>query len=240
MTIFNAERTRRLQGCRNDRLWDRLQRDWAGEKPLRWKKLACIHLRLHCQWRLEMIGHVFGHPKGHILRLINSGLDELRQSLPRRIGSNVGDIHDELTADIVDPSPDELDRRIAWCLEELDIWQRLRDEQQTLADVAPLSNDPPPQITPGSLRQRVADALSANGPCRRRWLARQLGASSHDVGAVLRECPEFVRDPQTGWSVHPFPQQAQLGLDTEPAKKPGFPKNRVSDATANANDGAAA
>lgn len=61
-----------------DEFWLTLQEQWAGDDQMRWKYLAVLHLRVHCGWKLEMIGAAFGHPKGHISRIIKNTIVELR------------------------------------------------------------------------------------------------------------------------------------------------------------------
>lgn len=57
-----------------------LEREWASEKPqIRFKYLAILQLWSHGGWTLEQIGHVFNHPKGHVTRIINNTIAELRE-----------------------------------------------------------------------------------------------------------------------------------------------------------------
>ena len=129
MTIIRQGEIEPVFGQRNDRLWDLIQSDWAGDNPRRWKTLACIHLRLHCHWPLESIARVFGHARGHILRLINDGLDDLQQSYAAARSAVPPPEDLAPLADLLTPAGSELDRRIECCRQELDIWQRLRERQ---------------------------------------------------------------------------------------------------------------
>lgn len=57
-----------------------LEREWASEKPqIRFKYLAMLQLWSHGGWTLEQIGHVFNHPKGHVTRIINNTIADLRE-----------------------------------------------------------------------------------------------------------------------------------------------------------------
>lgn len=59
-------------------MWRTIQREWAGDDPVRWKRLCILHLRVYCRWTNEMIGKAFGHPRGHISRIVASTKEELR------------------------------------------------------------------------------------------------------------------------------------------------------------------
>lgn len=213
MTIIQQGETEPFFGQRNDRLWDLIQSDWAGENPRRWKALACIHLRLHCQWPLESIGRAFGHARGHILRLINDGLDDLQQTYAA--ARNAVPAPDDLAplADLLTPSCSELDRRIECCRQELDIWQRLRERQadRLLWDAAASAR----RIIDGSLRQRIAGFLKHAGPHRSTRIALALGAPAGRIRQVLWHCPEFLSDDVGVWSLHPFAGQEAMGVDVE-------------------------
>jgi hypothetical protein len=213
MTTLAQNETERIFSRQNDRLWDLIQRDWAGESPRRWKALACIHLRLHCQWPLESIARAFGHARGHILRLINQGLDDLQAAYAQ--GCNALEPPDDLAplAGLLNPAGSELDRRIACCRQELDIWQRLRERQvdRLLWGAAAAAR----RIIDGSLRQRVAGFLRHAGPHRSTKIALALGTPASRIRNVLWHCPEFVSDELGVWSLHPFAGQELLGVDTE-------------------------
>jgi hypothetical protein len=220
MTTFAQSETERIFGQRNDRLWDLIQSDWAGDNARRWKMLACIHLRLHCHWPLETIARALGHARGHVLRMINSGLNDLQATYAD--ACNRLEPPDDLAplGELLTPAGSELDRRIACCRQELDIWQRLRKRQADLllwgAALAPR------RIVDGSLRQRVTGFLRHAGPQRSTHIALALGTAASRVRNVLWQCPEFISDEVGVWSLHPFAGQELLGVDTEifPADEP--------------------
>ncbi len=81
MSLVSSDRSTRLVLRYPGQLWDVIETDWAGDDRQKWKVLACVHLRLHCQWNLDMIGRAFGHPKGHVHRLVTGGLAQLREAL---------------------------------------------------------------------------------------------------------------------------------------------------------------
>lgn len=53
-------------------LWTVLQQKWAGDSAVRWKALAMLHLWVHCNWSLSMIGQAFGQHRGRVSRLIRN------------------------------------------------------------------------------------------------------------------------------------------------------------------------
>lgn len=53
-----------------DLFWELVREHFAGESQLRWKYLAMLALRENAGWPLDVIGSVFGHPKGHITRCL--------------------------------------------------------------------------------------------------------------------------------------------------------------------------
>ena len=53
-----------------EKLWETIEREWAGDSKVAWRYLAILHLYVHCHWTTEMLGHAFGHSKGHISRII--------------------------------------------------------------------------------------------------------------------------------------------------------------------------
>lgn len=53
---------------------------WAGWDEIRWKNLAILELREIGGWTMEMIGLVFGHPKGHITRIVRDTKAELAKT----------------------------------------------------------------------------------------------------------------------------------------------------------------
>ena len=61
-----------------DEFWETIQAEWAGEDRMLWKYLAILHLRVHCGWKLEMISLAFGHPKGHVSRILKATIGRLR------------------------------------------------------------------------------------------------------------------------------------------------------------------
>ncbi len=214
MSIMNADTTERIHGSRNDRLWDLIQRDWAGNDPQRWKVLACLHLRLHCQWPVETIGRAFGHAGGHILRLVNNGLVELQQTYARARLEEANGVDALLPAQSLAPSRSELDRRIDCCREELDIWQQLREEQlhqELWGESARITR----QVVPGSLREQVAECIEEHGPQRSDRIADRLRAAPSKVRYVLWNSPEFSCDEVAVWSVQRFAGQAIVGPDAE-------------------------
>lgn len=44
-------------------------REWVGENPHRWKRLACLTLAT-AGWNYDQIGGLFGHQRGVISRLV--------------------------------------------------------------------------------------------------------------------------------------------------------------------------
>lgn len=58
-------------------LWTTLQKYWAGERRLRWKQLAMLHLQCHCGWTESKIGLAFGQHRGRVSRLIRSAKEQL-------------------------------------------------------------------------------------------------------------------------------------------------------------------
>ena len=69
-------------------LWDILEVEWvqkaatdrgAATEAQRWKYLAMLHLRVHCNWTYEMIGSVFGHSKGHVAKSIARTMKRLKE-----------------------------------------------------------------------------------------------------------------------------------------------------------------
>lgn len=54
----------------------------TGDDPQAWKRLAIAHLRHVCAWNLEQIGFAFGHPKGHISRLLRQADAEIKSFYP--------------------------------------------------------------------------------------------------------------------------------------------------------------
>lgn len=61
-----------------DEFWRLVQEHYSNEDPLKWKYLAILALRENAGWQLEQIGLVFGHPKGHITRVLRRIKEELQ------------------------------------------------------------------------------------------------------------------------------------------------------------------
>lgn len=61
--------------------------DWVETQPQRdrrklWKYFACVSLR-SCDWFLDWIGAPFGHPKGHVTRILARMHRLLKSHLPQ-------------------------------------------------------------------------------------------------------------------------------------------------------------
>lgn len=56
-----------------------VQRKWAGQDLVRWKWLAILHLYVYADWSVGMIARVFGHPKGHVSRVLKTVKRELAE-----------------------------------------------------------------------------------------------------------------------------------------------------------------
>ena len=228
MTIMNHQGTERVLGRRIVRMWDLIQCEWAGDDVHRWKQLACIYLRLHCDWSFHMIGRAMGHSAGHTQRLINDGMAALEREradvdLERELAAD-----DVPTALLVPATMTELRRRIIHCQQELDVWQRLRDQRMERRRRRGPSSIRL-RIVPGSLRERIAELLDGGEPRRRRTIARKLREESHVVLTTLWACPEFVCDARGDWSLHRFRGQEQMGIDVEAGadEEPGFGRCRM-------------
>lgn len=217
MTIVNQRGDERILGRRRGRLWDVVQREWAGENCVRWKQLACIHLRLHCEWPLERIGLALGHTRGHTQRLLKSGLLGLQQEC---FDLDV-DLDAEFAADapataaLIPSTGSELQRRIDHCRVELDLWERLRDQRKHALRLWRRERVVRMRIVPGSLRERIAEYLDESGKCRVRRIVRMVRATSENVLDRLCGCPEFVCDRCGWWSLHRFEGQEMIGIDVE-------------------------
>ena len=108
---------------RTDQLWTILEREWAGDDPLRWKQLAALHLYCHCRWTCEMIGHAWSHPRGHVSRMLRQTVSQLREiftlELPDPHGALNGCLADDAEAvansraDCVTPDPADCKRPTA-------------------------------------------------------------------------------------------------------------------------------
>lgn len=61
-----------------DGFWSRLHEHYSSDDLIKWKYLAMLALRESCGWTLEQIGMSFGHPKGHVVRCLQSIKQEIR------------------------------------------------------------------------------------------------------------------------------------------------------------------
>ena len=79
MTIIrqNGEKTL-LPRLNGEDFWDLMHEQYAKERPDKWKGLAMLALRENAGWPLEKIGKVFGHHKGHVLRILKKTKKDLR------------------------------------------------------------------------------------------------------------------------------------------------------------------
>lgn len=75
--------------------WQIVQRDFAAESGLKWKYLAMLALRENAGWSLEHIGLAFGHPKGHVSRV----LEKIKQEIQDRFQVDWAGSHPD------DPTP---------------------------------------------------------------------------------------------------------------------------------------
>ncbi|TWT43060.1 Sigma-70, region 4 [Thalassoglobus neptunius] len=87
-------------------LMEKFEIEWAGENPLRWKQLACLHLYTDHGWTLERIGRAFGHPKGHVSRIVRLTADQLRERFAVNWDSDPEQI---LNSSTLPPQPDPED-----------------------------------------------------------------------------------------------------------------------------------
>jgi hypothetical protein len=62
-----------------DEFWNLVHENFAGDDPRRWKALAILALRENAGWPLDRIGAVFGHPKGHVARVLQKVKADLRE-----------------------------------------------------------------------------------------------------------------------------------------------------------------
>lgn len=58
--------------------WEIVQKHYAGSDQRCWRYLAILALRENAGWPLEQIGQVFGHPKGHVTRILRKVKQELK------------------------------------------------------------------------------------------------------------------------------------------------------------------
>ncbi len=66
-----------------EEFWDLVREHYACEDPQRWKALAILALRENAGWPLETIGHVFGHHRGHVSRILAKVKRDLRSQFER-------------------------------------------------------------------------------------------------------------------------------------------------------------
>jgi hypothetical protein len=64
--------------CEPDHIWDALARNYAGNDPKRWKRVAMIALHETAGWPLSYVGDLFGCNKGRVSRIIKQTKAELR------------------------------------------------------------------------------------------------------------------------------------------------------------------
>ncbi|MEX0716509.1 MAG: ParB N-terminal domain-containing protein [Planctomycetaceae bacterium] len=80
MTVVDRHRQRVfLPRSGPTQFWERIRVNFAGDDPVRWKALVMFALRVECGWPLEMVGHAFGHTKGHVLRTLRQLGEDLRE-----------------------------------------------------------------------------------------------------------------------------------------------------------------
>jgi hypothetical protein len=79
MTIMN-ERHERIVFPRTTlhEFWNTLQDHFAHTDPQQWKRLAMLALRENSGWTVEQIGRAFGHPRGHVSRLLQLTKQQIR------------------------------------------------------------------------------------------------------------------------------------------------------------------
>ncbi|GIX05533.1 MAG: hypothetical protein KatS3mg114_1402 [Planctomycetaceae bacterium] len=53
-------------------VWEIFLTHYAGDDPWKWKALAMLALKEIVGWTHENIGRVFGHPRGHVSRCLDS------------------------------------------------------------------------------------------------------------------------------------------------------------------------
>ncbi|MEX1098298.1 MAG: ParB N-terminal domain-containing protein [Planctomycetales bacterium] len=104
MTVTDRHRQRVvLPRSGPDLFWQRIRAHFSGDDPARWKALVMFALRVDCGWPLELIGHAFGHTKGHVLRCLRDLRNELRHTFAPPDdwfhGSERPDSHDDRSAE---------------------------------------------------------------------------------------------------------------------------------------------
>lgn len=78
MSIVNRNRVKIVVRADGVDFFSQLQEHWAGTSRLKWKSLAVVHLYCHMGWTLERIGLAFGHPKGHVSRIVRATVARLK------------------------------------------------------------------------------------------------------------------------------------------------------------------
>ena len=66
-----------------EEFWDLVRDNYAHDDTQKWKTLAILALRENAGWPLEVIAQVFGHHRGHILRLLTQVKRELQARFDR-------------------------------------------------------------------------------------------------------------------------------------------------------------
>lgn len=74
-----------------EEFWNLIDENFDYNPETRWKCLAILALRENAGWKLEDIGTVFGHPKGHISRIIKRTKDLLREQFQPEIIEEMDD-----------------------------------------------------------------------------------------------------------------------------------------------------
>jgi len=59
--------------------WTAIETEFALEDQLRWKGVAMLTLHECCGWTMSMLGHAFGHPKGHCSRIVKKTKREMAE-----------------------------------------------------------------------------------------------------------------------------------------------------------------
>ncbi len=81
MTVVNEEGEKiMLPRVGPEHFWKMIQEHYAGDNAIRWKALAILALRENAGWPQETIGQVFGHPRGHVSRILAKVKQELRET----------------------------------------------------------------------------------------------------------------------------------------------------------------
>lgn len=78
-------------------------RDWVGENPHRWKRLACYTLAT-AGWNYDQIGALFGHGRGVISRLITQAKQGIAAT---RLPDD--ELREQPGDEVLDPAPADTD-----------------------------------------------------------------------------------------------------------------------------------